>query len=49
MITLWDMVHHSPEEWNPHECSSLRRTKTVAIYVILGSSDSEQSCNDFRG
>jgi hypothetical protein len=41
------MVHRSPEEWNPHECSSLYRTKTAAICVILGSSDSEHSGNDF--
>jgi hypothetical protein len=48
MIPLWDMVHHSPEKWNPHKCSSLCRAKTVAICVILGFSDNEHSGNDFR-
>jgi len=48
MIPLWDMMHHSPEEQNPHECSSLFRTKTEAICVMLGSSDNEHSGNNFR-
>jgi len=39
------MVHHSPEEGNPHECSSLCRTKTVVVRVFLGSSDNERSGN----
>jgi len=48
MIPLWDMMHHSPEEQNPHECSSLFRTKTEAICVLLDSSDNEHSGNDFH-
>jgi len=48
MIPLWDVVHHSPEERNPHECNILCRTKTVAVCVTLGSSDNEHCGNDFR-
>jgi hypothetical protein len=39
------MVHRSPEEGNPHECSSLCRTKVVAVCVFLGSSDNEHYGN----
>jgi hypothetical protein len=46
MITLWDVVHLSPEEQDPHEFSSLCRTEMVAVCVILGSADNEHSGND---
>jgi hypothetical protein len=48
MIPLWDVVHRSPEERNLQECSSLCWTKIVAVCELLGSSDNEDSGNDFR-